>query len=540
MRKQISCMRLALVALTIGACTNEECVMRQNEGEAGAINFTMSTGDAAGTRTTTTTGAGEAVTSFTADDKVGLFAINAEGDICVNNLYTATGDAFSLTWSTAKPVKVEDAPTAFYAYYPYAEGNQDRTTIAHTILTDQDNEQGYGQSDLLASVLINPNIDSGKEENQTVNLKFYHQLALVQVKVLLGQATEAPRYVKLLNVKPKVTMDLTTETSPTVTLEDAETAIEVFMYKYDEKLDGTDEEKYASYRAVVPAQTIDASVEILEFVLNDKVYQLKHEDGVKYNQGKVRNIVVRAAGKAPEIIINTDDSAIGGWDTSDTAGDITDGEAGFTGDAPKVIGDVAWITSVEDVAQGSKWPEKADFVGWYQRGAKVQVNFKELVLNSADGSVTFGFTGYTSTPNGLYYFLGSCIREGYSKYRLSFEIKAKSSKNLCTVFNLAQPAEGPAVISTFNPITPGQKGSYEHAAIGDFKAGYKMALTGENFQTYAFDFDLANVNRGSETEPEAWDALYDNLAIGFMDFGADTDVAIKNVKFEPVTETPAE
>lgn len=566
MKKQISYMCLAFVAAVMGSCT-EDSVLQQSEGDAGTINFIMSTGDVANTRTKTETEeiSGDLSTSFVAGDEVGVFAVCGESDICLNNKYTAAAAGSAVTWSTGAPISNEPRPTAFYAYYPYTVGNTDKTAISHTILTDQDNEASYNKSDLLTSVVNNPAFtDDGG--NKKVSLPFTHQLALVQVKVRLGSSTEAPSNMKLLNVKTKVKVNLTGDSSPTVTTDEG-TSDAVFMYKYGSKLDAAD--NYVHYRAVVPAQTIANTTPILEFTLAGKIYQLKHANGVTYNSGKIRNIAVtieQTGGDTPQIGINIGDTDIVGWGTDDSGGDIT-GSAEYTGEAPTEIGGVAIITSAEDVIKADPtdgWPA-ADFKGWYLKGAKANLT---LTCNKVEGSngVEFYYSnsGGSTSPHGLYYFFGPCIK-GANKYKLSFKMQPKVrasdyGKFICTIFNfkpindtenkidLSKSITSFATASENQPLsTDGEKITvdfgFESASTNFFASGYKF-LWRESLHNsaieYSFVFDVTNYKTLADTKnTQPWNRNdYDNLVIGFAECKVSeaSKLTISDVKLEPVTE----
>lgn len=546
MGKQFSFICLSFVAALMGACT-EESVLRQNESDAGIIDFIMSAGDAASTRTSTQVSEMDVTTSFVAEDCVGVFAVNADQDICANNLYKATSSDGTLTWNTSAPIKVEDAPTAFYAYYPYAEGNNNKSSVSHTILGSQDSENDYNQSDLLTAVLTGQSFSGS--ENQTVTLQYSHQLALVQVKVFVGDKTEAPRYVKLLDIKPTVTVDLTAQTSPMVTTVDNASPIEVFMYQVSSELSAEDD-NYVLYRAVVPAQTIEVSNAILEFVLDGKIYRMTHASEVVYKSGKIRNITVQAAGAAPQISIDTKDNAIDNWE-NDSEHDISDGAAEFVGEAPKEIGSVATMTSIFDINSSSDksdyslWPD-ADFTGWYLKSGK---KGNTIILdNVQDNGVTYNFSNTNGNYYGLYYFFGPCLKkEGISKYKLNFTFTLGTQTNgeltlynkaICAIFNY-KAVEGAAFPTLSSFASTEEKNEtfkqYSHSISVD---GEKYLVYGINPITtgeISCEFDLTKI-RTSDTwgETQDWTTDYDNLVIGFIGFQG--QVTISSVSLEPVTE----
>lgn len=561
MKKQISYMCLAFVAAVMGSCT-EDSVLQQSEGDAGTINFIMSTGDVANTRTKTETEeiSGDLSTSFVAGDEVGVFAVCGESDICLNNKYTAAAAGSAVTWSTGAPISNEPRPTAFYAYYPYTVGNTDKTAISHTILTDQDNEASYNKSDLLTSVVNNPAFtDDGG--NKKVSLPFTHQLALVQVKVRLGSSIEAPRNMKLLNVKTKVKVDFIGDSSPTVTTEES-TSGDVFMYEYDSKLDAAN--NYVHYRAVVPAQTIASSTPILEFTLDGKIYQLQHVNGVTYNSRKIRNIEVtieQTGGDTPQIGINIGKTDIAGWETEDGSDDIT-GEAIYVGEAPAAptaIGEVAKITSAEDVVKANptaSWPA-ADFKGWYLKGARISLKFTCNILEGGNG-VEYGYshTGLTLPPSGLYYFFGPCIKDA-NRYRLSFTMKPKIltasyGDFICTIFNFKPTYNTEGVIDLSQSIAsfatvsedqevPESDFGFVSGSTKNFASGYKLKWTDamkDNELNYSFVFDVTNSKTTTGATKSWTDNNYDNLVIGFAECKATLTetVTISNVRLEPVTE----
>lgn len=272
---------LGLVLMgAFASCTNETDEPTSISGKEVTFNI--------GITPMTRTATDGLVTTFKAQDKIGIFA----GD--KSNIYYILQDN-NTDWS-GETITMEGA-TDFYAYYPYYADNNAKS-FTHTV--DIDQSAGYNFSDLLLAKTS----ATGTEE--TVTLTFDHALALVEVDAT--QATDINGTITGISLQAKAesTVDLTNQTAAVKTDATSE---------YIQMCKVTD----GKYRAVVPAQRLTAGKCI--FINTDATMYSCTISAATLQAAKLNTFTIGKDGGSANFKIS---GGVNNWGTGSTAGSTTE------------------------------------------------------------------------------------------------------------------------------------------------------------------------------------------------------------------------
>lgn len=269
---------VALAVLAIACNKEENYTPAPKEGKP--VNFRMTVAGI-GTKTVTEADGNNRNVSWREGDAVGIF-VNDEASAYKYGYSVADG------WTSAAAIFAQpDASYNFYSYYPYdpelitAESS---TSLEASVLANQndryDNNSGFDLSDVLLA--SRENVTGEALEN--VELQYSHAFAMVEVLVSGTLVDAAPESVTLGNVVRSATIDLKTKA---VALKAGATAGTVKMYRVEPVAEGA---KGYLYRAIVPAQSVEAGEVLLEVVLAENSYRFKSSVAVPYEAGKYRRI----------------------------------------------------------------------------------------------------------------------------------------------------------------------------------------------------------------------------------------------------------
>lgn len=301
----------AIATMAMTACNNE--IGEQQVNNSGIINFRMGIGTPSSSRITMEDNSYAA--TFAANDEVGVFV--KDNNSYVNVKYT-TKDGTNWDGGPINAPADEAVSYTFYAYHPYQESNNDARNITTTVATNQETE-GYIKNDFL--------ISTATTSKTTVDLPFDHALSLVEVR-LTGTGAAEGATVSMLNVATGATIDLTTETEPTVTTT-GESNNTVIM----DALSGVS----MKYRAIIPAQEIQANTPIFKIEVNNKTYNASFTSNVKFEKGKYLAMFItigKEEGTA-EVEITTG-ATINDWTEGD-GGDVSVEEVPLISEFPSTI-----------------------------------------------------------------------------------------------------------------------------------------------------------------------------------------------------------
>lgn len=347
--KTLKHLALCLAAAFIATgCSNDE-----NEPKNGAmkegkpVKFEMSISN---TNTRTSTDAESRMTSWAKGDAVGIFVYDESGEAVYKNVkYEYNGDDWQAT-GTSGGIMIEDGVTyKYYAYYPYNAESNSAASISLSAITEQNEGNNYDLSDILAARNTDEKTDT---ENGIVTLLFKHMFAMVEVSLYGDKVANQPTSVKLLNVQQEATINLVGSTDITVTPSGEATNIEM-------KYLGTKKNAHA-YRAVVPAQTINASTPLVAVygATDGKDYQFSYSVPVPYEQGRYRIMEVKIGEAGSGITIPEKNMNIDPW----TPASSVDGDGSYE--------EILLVTPPTELQEIDVLNESTTITGWFKKTHK--------------------------------------------------------------------------------------------------------------------------------------------------------------------------
>lgn len=286
----------AAVLLALSSCTQEDVIEQTGYAEGTPVNFIMGVNGL----TRTVTDESSNVTTFEENDRVGIFAYNGATAVRSNVAYTYNGTD---NWTTTEgDIEIPgDQTYYYYAYYPY----QESAAISFPFTVERDQSVDYNTSDFLYAE--NTTTSQG---DPNVTLEYDHAFSLVQVTLQSSDVTLTDAVVTLENVLPTATVNLN-DHSVNGASGDL-TSITMCRLSTGDV-----------YRAIIPAQAINAGTKVLSIAVNGTNYQFTHTEDIKFGSGQIRKLVV-TVGTAP---------------VSSSAIDIEEDVNGWTDDATTVTGD---------------------------------------------------------------------------------------------------------------------------------------------------------------------------------------------------------
>ena len=359
--------------------------------------------------TRTSTPEGTFATTFENGDAVGIFAV-AEGATAYSNVkYTFDGTE----WKSDAPIYAEDGVSyTYYAYYPYKEGVDSYSAAALSVLADQSTEANYNASDVLTSTTT--------ATGTAVTLQYGHAYALVQVTLKGSEAGNGTVTLPALNLGG------TTDLATGVTTIGGETGT-ITMMPFAANSGTVSEYKY---RAIVPAQDVEANEPLVEIALNGKNYRYTYNAAVPYESGKYRQITITLGEQSGSpIVVGGAEDEIKNWEAST---DVTGG-----GDVEEVIDytvdEVTALTSTtlnSDAVYAALATDAAD--GWY--GVSFDGATYDVTASDASGEwENMAVYTWDRTKNAGAWYRGSIAYNHVTPvdaekiYKLTFKVKASAT-----------------------------------------------------------------------------------------------------------------
>lgn len=508
--KSLKYLALCLVAaLVTTSCSNDENEPQAPARKGKAVKFEMSI---AGVNTRTTTDASTRTTDWKVGDAVGIFVYEEGSLVYTNAKYQYDGTDWKCE---SNGVVVESGKSyKYYAYYPYQDGITTPTSVALAAAQDQNSENGYDLSDVLAASNENGTTDP---DNSLVSLTFKHMYAMVEVSLFGDKVTQDPSAVKLLNVKLGGTLNLETQS-----VTNSGELTEVTM-----KYLGLQKEARA-YRAVVPAQNITTGtplVAVYDVDAAGKDFQFTYSKEVPYEQGKYRIMEVKIGEASSGITIPSKNTTIDPWTPSTSLDGTGSYEEIIT---PVTSIDLSFDASInivqKDTYQNEKLIDKENY--WFHRTNNITVAF------DTDAIKAFSPTNVRLTwdKSSFGYHFGSNPLES-GEYTFSFQAKtsnAQIGQSLGFAIRNATDTKG---FQFKNPYS----GKRTH--IG-------QVITSE-WATYSFVVNLGQASTSTALADVAIDAPFtattaEDLAgltiIMWNNVAAEYSLFIKDVKFEKITQ----
>lgn len=288
--KTLKHLALCLAAAFIATgCSNDENEPKNGATKEGKpVKFEMNIGNA-NTRTVTTGSGNNRNVTWREGDAVGIFVYDSNGTPTeyINKKYEYDGSEWIASGADDAITLPEEGEYNFYAYYPYSASVASPAAATLTVQQDQastDGDNGNTKYDL--SDILTAKVENVTNEGNIV-LQYKHAFSMVEVLVSGDLVQQAPTQVILKGVATSASVNLQTNE---VSAPSDNADVSMCPVKSENT------QTTYLYRAIVPAQKIEANKTLLEVYgvgeNQDKNYKFTHTADVPYEQGKYRRISV--------------------------------------------------------------------------------------------------------------------------------------------------------------------------------------------------------------------------------------------------------
>lgn len=229
---------------------------------------------------------------FTQGDAIGVYVVDYEnGNPCAlktggnhaDNVKFTFGDA---GWSSATHLYWTDDKTSVdaYSYYPFMESIADVESIPFAVEHRQDTEAtaqkpgGYEESDFLWAKA------SGAHPLAPIILHHQHLMAGIQVSLIEGEGfndewSSLDKAVTITNTKLGAHINLQTGV---VTVDETDTQGTIIPYNRGNE-----------WRCVVVPQTVEATKDLIQIVIDGDLYGLTRSEATTYQAGKISKFAIK-------------------------------------------------------------------------------------------------------------------------------------------------------------------------------------------------------------------------------------------------------
>ena len=170
---------MAGIALTLGACQNEENLVEKSSHVAPLEVQTMVTSPSRAIITGTAFDTGQSIGITLVDNTDGATAYEGKTEGYTNVPYTSSGTGQSQTWGAQNPIMLSPTVGKAVAYYPYAQANADYKAIPVT---------AQGQTDYMYSGWTDADGISNADAKATFVMQ--HALSAIRITVKKGSYSQ--------------------------------------------------------------------------------------------------------------------------------------------------------------------------------------------------------------------------------------------------------------------------------------------------------------------------------------------------------------
>ena len=208
--------------------------------------------------------------NFEDGDAIGVFVYEASSKRVryLNSKYVYNGKTFVPSSESDNIRVLSGASYNFYVYYPYAVGNDDATSISHTI-PDQSAESGWIDADFLTATYDKPLVD------YCVPLNFKHRNSTLQLIVTDGEGIDGAKIENIQTLSHYNLLDGSVRYGSSKSTKG--------MYLY------SNESGISTFRITLPEQVIGDSNPISLLKSGQAVLKLKAATAVQLEAGKVHD-----------------------------------------------------------------------------------------------------------------------------------------------------------------------------------------------------------------------------------------------------------
>ena len=506
---------LGAALLLTASCSNEENTQPSVAGEK--VSFVLG---GVATRTVTES---DFTTKFVSGDRIGIYATgNADGN---NELFEVLSDG-TLT-SESNIYYTSNSGTAdFYAYYPYAQQNE-QGVVRITVPDNQSTEESFNSADFMTAVQSGVTVNT-----QDIELKFRHQMALVQVEVSHDASIPVPDAIVLTAQRTCVwhfvegTYGYEGETE------------EITMWKKGSSDAST------LFWAMVPPQNVAPRTKLLTIRCGNDSYSFTTTSEVSFTANTIKkfNIKIGSDGK---LVVFSNDIVCGEWEND---GEEIEGEGTLI--IPNTLmemTDFDYFSSQEI----TKNKEQISGAGWW----RFQLNADDAVEISTDeafpdrGKVMH--INRATVPgwhNGTYYYCVENVPVISDTYVLQFKARSSETENM----KANQLRIGAYMQTATTDETTGKTTYTDYFAIihngttdgqpNEVTTVYKQIITSEEYADYSVTFNLnkvstvhnatvANVTEASKSVPT--DEMLKKVVFYISSNAATVDFWIDDMRWIP-------
>lgn len=463
MRKIIYFALGAALMLTT-SCSNEETSPLTEKREK--VNFVLG---GVSTRTVTED---DFTTKFVAGDQIGIYATGqADGH---NELFEVLADG-TLTSESNIYYTSTSGKANFYAYYPWTQQNEEGV-VRITVPEHQDNEEGFNRADFMTAVQkdVEANTDN-------IELKFRHQMALVQVEITKDKDVPLPDDL-LLTAQRTLAWNYA-EGSYGYEGEDEE----IWMWK---KQSG---DASTIFWGMIPPQNIEPRTKLFTIRCGNNSYVFTTVNEVSFLANTIKKFSIKIASDG-SLVVFSNDIVCGEWDQDES---VIEGEGTLV--VPNTLMET---TDFEHFSwqEITKNKEQINAAGWW----RFQSNENDAIEIIEEGA-PFTDRGHVmhlyreTVPgwhNGTFYYCVQNVQRIAGNYVLRF--KARSSEtadmkaNQLRIGAFTQTATvdeetGKTTYTDYFPVIINSKGE-------EVSTVFTQVLTSDSYQEYSVSFNLSKVS----------------------------------------------
>lgn len=194
---KLSCMALAMTAITAGCTQNEELGTPAPSNDGDVLNVVATANDFVSSDPTSRVSETKYTTTFEEGDAIGVFVVR-DGEAVVSNM-KMTLDADGTTWAGENGAKLYYYKDADYiAYSPYTEGLSVTSDAEIVDYFTEKLEGTTGQSTLAeyqAADLMTASVKAAEvTRGQNITFNFAHQMSMIEIKVPIRAYTTTGGY----------------------------------------------------------------------------------------------------------------------------------------------------------------------------------------------------------------------------------------------------------------------------------------------------------------------------------------------------------
>lgn len=513
MRKE-TLFALGAALLLTASCSNEEVTQLPAKGEK--VNFVLGGVD---TRTITES---DFTTKFVAGDEIGIYATgNADGN---NELFQVLADG-TLSSETNIYYTSDKGTANFYAYYPWGEQNEPGV-VRFTVPADQSTEEEFNRADFMTAV------QSGVEvSTQDIELKFRHQMALVQVEVSKDANIPVPDAI-ILNAQRACVWKYT---EGTYEYEGADEDINM--------LKKSSSDASSIFWALIPPQNIEPRTKLLTIRCGNDSYAFTTTGEVSFSANTIKKFNIKIAGDG-SLVVFANDIVCGEWDQDES---VIEGEGSLV--IPNTLMEKEtfdYFTSQEI----TKNKEQISGAGWWRFQAYADDVVE--ITNDADfaeqGRVMhIKRDSIAGWHNGTYFYCVENVNRIAENYVLKF--KARSTKEdtmsghqlrigAYMQTSTIDEETGKVTYKDYFPIIINSKGE-------EVTTVFTQILSSDTYDEYSVSFNLGKVstiNTGTaskvteDSKSEATDEMLQKVVLYISSNAAKIEFWIDDISWMPAQE----